>query len=302
MCRCYGSDRFTGKVVSGEFDFIASLREIAKSPEARGLADDAAVLQFGGEALVLTHDTLVEGVHVLEGQDAADIAWKLVAVNLSDLAAKGAEPIGILVSHMLGDDDARFAEGLQQVTSEYGVALLGGDTVRGDGRRVWGCTAIGRATHRPVPSRSGAQAGDKVYLGGRIGEAMLGFEALRDRIGADASCYSRPSPQLELGQAIAPSVSAMMDVSDGLLLDASRMACASGVTASLDSASLAAMAPAGRLDEALRWGDDYVLLCTGSEGLDRQFALTPIGHVVLATGNPVLLDGAAPAGKLGYTH
>ena len=251
---------------------------------------------------MLTHDTMVEGVHVLEGQDAADIAWKLVAVNLSDLAAKGAEPVGILVSHMLGDDDARFVEGLQQVTSEYGVALLGGDTVRGDGRRVWGCTGIGRAAHRPVPSRSGAQVGDTIYLGGPIGEAMIGFEALRDATGSDATHYCRPRPQLELGRAIAPWVSAMMDVSDGLLLDASRMASASGVTLSLDSEMLAAMAPQDRLDEALRWGDDYVLLCTGPEGLDRQSELTAIGQVVPAAGDAVLLDGAAPSGELGYTH
>ena len=88
--------------MNDEFSFISALRALPLHPGARGLQDDAAVLEIGGETLVLTHDTLVEGVHVLEGQDAADIAWKLVAVNLSDLAAKGAEPVGILLSHMLG--------------------------------------------------------------------------------------------------------------------------------------------------------------------------------------------------------
>nr|WP_318245585.1 thiamine-phosphate kinase [Qipengyuania gaetbuli] len=275
---------------------------MATSPAARGLEDDAAVLQLGSETLVLTHDTMVEGVHTLEGQDPADVAWKLVAVNLSDLAAKGAEPLGLLVSHMLGDDDHRFVEGLRAVCTEYGVPLLGGDTVRSDGTRAWGCTAIGRATHVPVPSRSGAQAGDAIYLGGPIGQALLGFEALRDGTGGGESAYCRPRPQLELGQALAPSVTAMMDVSDGLLLDASRIAHASGVTLHLDSDAIASMAPEGRLEEAMRWGDDYVLLATGPEGLDAHHPVTRIGTVLERGDEPLLLDGSPPEGKLGYTH
>ena len=94
-----------------------------------------------------------------EDEDPADIAWKLIAVNLSDLAAKGAQPVGVLVSHMLGDDDDRFAQGLGEILEAYDVPLLGGDTVRADGRRVWGCTAIGKASSATVPDRRGAQAG-----------------------------------------------------------------------------------------------------------------------------------------------
>ena len=111
-----------------------------------------------------------------EDEDPADIAWKLVAVNLSDLAAKGAEPVGVLIGHMLGSRDERFVEGLRAVLAEYDVPLLGGDTVRAEGRRVWGCTAIGRATSDPVPDRRGAKAGDAVYVTGTLGRAMLGFE------------------------------------------------------------------------------------------------------------------------------
>ncbi|QYU68124.1 thiamine-phosphate kinase [Leptolyngbya sp. 15MV] len=133
------------------------------------MADDCAVLELGGETLVLTHDTMVEGVHVLPGQDMADVAWKLVAVNLSDLAAKGAEPVGVLLGHMLGEDDARFVEGLREVLDAYDVPLLGGDTVRGSGPRAWGLTAIGRATCAPVPSRGGAMPGDALYLTGPVG-------------------------------------------------------------------------------------------------------------------------------------
>lgn len=285
-----------------EEDFISALRGLAATPAARGLEDDAAVIELGGETLVLTHDTLVEGVHILEGQDPADIAWKLVAVNLSDLAAKGAEPVGVLISHMLGADDHRFAKGLEEVLSAYHVPLLGGDTVRAEGRRVWGCTAIGRAVHRSVPSRGGAKPGDIVYLGGPIGRALIGFEALRDDTDADDAPYRRPVPQLELGAKLAPHVSAMMDVSDGLLLDASRIAAASNVTLSLDSGRIEPLAPAGRLDDAMRWGDDYVLLCTGPAGLDAQFAITPIGEAVVAADAPLLLDGAPPPGDLGYLH
>lgn len=285
-----------------EFDFIAALRGLAIHPAARGLADDAAVLEFGGETLVLTHDTLVEDVHVLEGQDPADIAWKLVAVNLSDLAAKGAEPVGILLSHMLGPDDHRFVTGIEEVLSAYDVPLLGGDTVRGNGRRVWGCTAIGRAAHTPVPSRSGAKPGDTVYLAGPIGKAMLGFEALRDDIDGDDTAYRRPEPQLALGKALAPLVTAMMDVSDGLLLDASRIAAASDVTIALDRDALAGLAPEGRLDDAIRWGDDYVLLCTGPPGLCRTHPVTPVGEVRARGDHALLLDGMPPDGALGYTH
>lgn len=285
-----------------EAEFIAALRVLAKGDAARGLADDAAVIEIGGEALVLTHDTLVEGVHVLEGQDPADIAWKLVAVNLSDLAAKGAEPVGILVSHMLGDGDDRFVTGLREVCAEYDVPLLGGDTVRGEGQRVWGCTAIGRATCSPVPSRAGARPGEALWIGGFIGQAMLGFEALRDRTGASDAAYRRPRPQLELGRAMAPHASAVMDVSDGLLLDASRIASASKCTLAIDSAAVARIAPPDRLDEAMRWGDDYVLLLTGPADLDESFDIYRIGSVLEAREHPILIDGAPPQGNLGYTH
>jgi thiamine-monophosphate kinase len=102
---------------------------LATHPAARGLDDDCAVIAIGGETLVLTHDMMVEGVHFVPGQDAADIAWKLVATNMSDLAAKGAVPVGVLLGYMLGRDDARFLVGLGEALDHYGAPLLGGDTV-----------------------------------------------------------------------------------------------------------------------------------------------------------------------------
>ena len=283
---------------------ISALRALPLHPGARGLQDDAAVLEVGGETLVLTHDTLVEGVHVLERQDAADIAWKLVAVNLSDLAAKGAEPVGILLSHMLGPDDERFVEGLRDVLSEYDVPLLGGDTVAGDGQRVWGCTAIGRATHVPVPSRTGASTNDALYLAGRLGEAMLGFEALRDGTGAASLPYRRPVPLLEAGHMLAPLVTAMMDVSDGLLLDTARLAAASGVTIAIDTRAVRPHAPPGRLADAMRWGDDYALLFTLPADQALPVSATRIGAVIARTDSDLLIDGNPPTADdpLGYQH
>lgn len=286
-----------------EASFIDALRSLPLTTPARGLCDDVAVLEVGGETLVLTHDAMVEGRHWLPGQDMADVAWKMVAVSLSDLAAKGAEPVGVLIGHTLGEGDARFVEGLREVLEAYRVPLLGGDTVAGVGARTLGCTAIGRATHRPVPSRAGAKAGDAIWVTGTLGAAMLGFEALRDATGGDSTAYRRPSPLLAEGCALAPHVTAMMDISDGLLLDAWRMACASGVTFTLDGAAVPVAAPARR-DECLRWGDDYQLLFTAPAGLALPVPASRIGTVERKAEAPLLLDRAPlnDSAGLGYQH
>src|SRR3954465_13693444 len=119
--------------MSRESDFIDSLRPLARHPGARALEDDAAVLYIGGVGLVLTHDMLVEGVHYLPSDPPQDVAWKLVAVNLSDLAAKGARPVGALLGYTLGTDewDEAFVEGLGAALAAFGLPLLGRDTVRG---------------------------------------------------------------------------------------------------------------------------------------------------------------------------
>jgi thiamine-monophosphate kinase len=270
---------------------------------ARGLDDDCAVIEFGGEALVLTHDMMVEGVHYLPEQDAADVAWKLVATNISDLAAKGAEPVGVLLGYMLGGDDARFLEGLEEALAHYGAPLLGGDTVSGNGARALGLTAIGRATHRPVPSRAGAQVGERLYLTGPVGAAMLGLEALRAGHG-DSMAYRRPVALLAQGQALAPHVTAMMDVSDGLLLDAARMARASGVTLAIDAASVPIATPGERRGEALRWGDDYQLLFTAPPSASLPVPAVAIGDVLAQGPAPLSLDGRplTEAAGLGFEH
>jgi thiamine-monophosphate kinase len=131
--------------MTSESSFVALMRSLAIDPAARGLLDDTAVIDLGTETLILTHDMMAEGVHWLPTADPADVAWKLVSVNLSDLAAKGARPLGVLLGFMLGDDDwdRRFANGLKAALAHYAVPLLGGDTVsnRGD-KRALGLTAV----------------------------------------------------------------------------------------------------------------------------------------------------------------
>lgn len=292
--------------------FIAALRALASHPAARGLADDAAVL---GD-LVLTHDMVVEGIHYLPGDPPADVAWKLVAVNLSDLAAKGAVPLGVLVGYMLGDEawDRAFLDGLGEALAAFAVPLLGGDTVKGSGVRALGLTALGRASI--APARAGARAGDGLWVVGTIGDAGLGLAIAQAGEGPPEllRAYRRPRPLLVEGRALAPHVHAMMDVSDGLLIDAARMAEASGLAVTIDLAAMprsaAARAFAGD-DRAARLaaataGDDYALLFAASgEGV----ATSGVGAIRVGTfaeGRGVSLrDGAEtvplPA-RLGYQH
>jgi thiamine-monophosphate kinase len=287
--------------MSTEHSFIDTLRAIATHPAARGLADDCAVLDLGHETLILTHDTLVEGVHFLPGQDPADLAWKLVATNLSDLAAKGAKPLGVLLSYQLGEGDTAFAAGLGEALEHYGAALLGGDTVSANGPQNLGLTAIGLATCQPLPSRAGAKPGDEVWITGPVGAAMLGLEALKAGSG-DSTAYRRPVALVAEGQALAPLVNAMMDLSDGLLLDARRMAEASGVTFAIDRMAVPIATREDRRDEALRWGDDYQLLFTAAAGTALPVPAHRIGSVSARGDRPLLLDGTPPRGRLGYEH
>lgn len=301
-----------------ESSFINLLRGFATEPAARGLLDDVAVINIGDAALIVTHDMMAEGVHFRSNANPADVAWKLLASNLSDLAAKGAAPVGVLLGFMLGDDawDRAFAIGLEKALAHYNVALLGGDTVanRGD-KRALGLTALGRATHIPVPSRSGAQIGDILYVTGTLGDALAGFELIDagfDEVGPLADAFNRPVARLADGQKLAPIVTAMMDVSDGLLLDAERLATASqiGIEIDLGCVPLSPLYISYRTDslesrmQAASWGDDYQLLFTAPPETAIPVPATAIGRVVSGGGlnlkhggNPVKLPPT-----LGYQH
>ena len=282
-----------------EHDFISALRNLPMHDGARGLEDDCAVLELGGETLILTTDSMAAGTHFREDADPYDIAWKLVATNLSDLAAKGAEPVGVLLNYSLGAQDDRFLEGLAAILGEYDVPILGGDTIIAEGAPTHSLTAIGRTTHTPVPSRSGAQPGDAIYVTGTLGRAMLGFEGAEEHLGA----FNRPRPRLSEGQALAPHVSAMMDISDGLLLDCWRMASASGATFALDRKSIP-VAAADRFHECIRWGDDYELLFTAPASTSLPVDAIRVGTVEpMGSANLRLdKDEFRSAEGLGYQH
>jgi len=310
-----------------EADFIAALRGLAIDPAARGLFDDAAVLPGRGD-LVLTHDVLVEGVHFLPADPAEDVAWKLLAVNLSDLAGKGATPRGVLLGYVLRGDsewDRAFLRGLGVALDRFEVSLLGGDTVAyGQGPRVLSLTAIGDAPPTGAPSRSGACVGDGIWVSGTIGDAGAGLRIARDGIRGDPFLlerYRRPVPRLALGAAVAAHVSAMMDVSDGMLIDLSRLVGASGVKAALDleavplSAAFRDMEGGGRQARlaAASAGDDYELLLTAPAGSADALqaaaraagaSLSRIGAIEDGGGLDLFdAAGAIPLpARLGYEH
>ena len=307
----------------GELDFIEALRAIATHPAARGLADDAAVL---GD-LVLTHDSIAEGVHFLPADPPASVGWKLVAVNLSDLAAKGAEPLAALMSVTIAGDGAweeGFLAGVAAACEAYNLPLVGGDTIALpiDAPRVLGLTAIGRGGGY-VPARDGGKPGDRLWLVGTLGDAAAGLAVLladRQAAGVLVEAYRRPVPLLAAGRALAPHAHAMMDVSDGLLLDLARLCTASkcGAAVDLDALPLtrAFIAERGQHRAARLFaatgGDDYALLAACAPDLDPSLSLclphgamvTPIGF--LTDGGGISLTDAAGEvplpERLGYEH
>lgn len=317
-------------MMAGESAFIASLRALATSGAARGLLDDAAVLPFGDYQLVITSDTLVEGVHFLPDDPADSIGWKLAAVNLSDLAAKGATPVGCLMNYALSGDadwDAAFLAGLDAALSHYEMPLIGGDTVSMPvgSARSFTLTALGSVPlNQAVPSRSGARAGDILCVTGVIGDAALGLSMRQSRsfeVTSLQAAYMRPQPHLRLGIEIAPMVRAMMDISDGLLIDAQRMAEASGcaMRIDLDAVPLSLEYLNARPDslesrlQAATGGDDYQLLFALAPydlaaviemGLRRNTPVSVIGTCLPASGIALFNHGESlplPA-RLGYQH
>ena len=305
-----------------EREAIARLKRIATGDAARGLLDDAALL----DGLVLTHDSIAEGIHYLAADPPESVGWKLAAVNASDLAAKGAEPLAAWLSLTLAGDDQwemRFLDGLEAALAEFGLALIGGDTIAlpTGAPRVLGLTAIGRAGPR-TPSRGGGQLGDRLWLVGTLGDSAAGLAQLLEDPAASGplvEAYRRPQPLIAAGRTLAVQATAMMDVSDGLLLDASRLASASGLAAHIDLAALplsdAFVAVRGN-DRTARLfaatgGDDYALLVALSETVDPFTLPLPSGTRVTAVGRLaegeglVLADGdtlVPTPERLGHEH
>ena len=283
---------------------IARLRRIATDPAARGLADDVALL---GD-LVLTHDTIAEGVHFLPADPPASVGWKLVAVNLSDLAAKGAEPLAALLSLTIGDEDwdEAFLGGIEAACESYGLKLIGGDTIAlpPGTPRVLGLTAIGKAGEW-TPSRAGGKPGDRLWVAGTLGDGAAGLQVLLadcKAAGVLVDHYRRPIPLLAIGRALAAEASAMMDVSDGLLIDLGRLCEASdcGAEVDLDALPLSRAFVAERGGDrrarlfAATGGDDYALLAAITEGFDPNVSLSlPSGANVACIGRLTDAKGLA---------
>jgi thiamine-monophosphate kinase len=291
-----------------EREIIERLRRFATAPEARGLLDDVAVL----DSLVITHDSIAEGVHFLPADPPASVGWKLVAVNLSDLAGKGAEPAGALLSLAMrgeGSWESEFLTGVEHACESYGLPLIGGDTIAlpEGAPRVLGLTAIGRAGAQ-VPNRAGGRAGDALWLVGTVGDAAAGLAHLQadpHATGPLVDIYRRPIPQLRAGQTVAPHAHAMMDVSDGLLLDARRMAEASGcaIEIALDILPLSAAFTAAMGSDAqahlfaATGGDDYALLAALPSELDLATLSLPEGTRIARIG---LLSAGEPRLSLSW--
>lgn len=297
----------------GEFALIAKLfAPLAKSPGAFGLVDDVATLSVSsGHELVAKVDAIVEGVHFFRDDPADLVAKKALRVNLSDLAAKGATPIGYLLSLSVApwcDDDwlTRFAEGLAQDQAQFGISLLGGDTTSTPGALTLSVTALGSIETGRTVRRAGAKAGDRVFVSGTVGDAGAGLALLRGE-GPPLSAAERdsligryrvPEPRLALGQRLVGVASASLDVSDGLIADLGHIAEVSRVRISIEASRVPISAACTKvwgpeaIQRAVTAGDDYEIAFTAPES-----ARAGILRAVAESGTPVHEIGVVEAGE-----
>jgi thiamine-monophosphate kinase len=297
--------------IEGEDDLVGTfLAPLAAGfPGALGLKDDCAVLAPSpGSELVLKTDPVVSGVHFLPDDDPADIAWKAIAVNVSDLAAKGATPRIYLMALSLPEAPkrdwmARFAEGLDAAQRAFGIVLAGGDTDRTPGQLSIAITVIGEVPAGRMVRRAAAEAGDALYVSGTLGDAALGLAlrldgalAARLGLGIDEAAhaigrYLRPAPRVALAEVLRAHARAAMDLSDGLMKDLGRMCRASGVGARVMAGDLplspamrrALAADATRMRDVVAAGDDYEILAAISPAACRAFEAAAAGAGVAVT-------------------
>lgn len=310
----------------GEFDWIAQLlRPLTRgAPEALDLLDDAAVLPSRpGFDLVITKDALVAGVHFLPEDPLDLVARKLLRVNLSDLAAKGAEPYGYFLSTAWPtgtgwDDKALFAKGLADDGEVFSLTLLGGDTVSTPGPLTLTATLLGWVPAGGAVLRKGARPGDELVVSGAIGGGFMGLKAalgeIADPDGHLVDLYRLPAPRLDLLDVVRSSLRAAADVSDGLLADAGHIAHASGCGVEIDLECLPLFPPArlwldGQVDSAgalariAGAGDDYQIVGASDRNQPLDGDLTVIGRFSAGQGVTARYKGQAiPLDCLGWTH
>jgi thiamine-monophosphate kinase len=315
----------------GEFELIERyFRPLASDPGAFALADDAAMMRpKAGEDLVLTTDFLGAGVHFFEDDPPESIARKALRVNLSDLAAKGAEPVGYLMALALPSDWSEawvrhFTSALRADQRLYGISLLGGDTSRAPGGMSITITAIGRLPKGTMVHREGARAGDLLFVSGTVGDGALGLRLRLGSIGRPApgvarpllDRYLHPQPRVALAAAIRAHATAALDISDGLVGDFGHLCKASGLTGEIDAASVplskAAAAllaeDASVLSTILTGGDDYEILAAIPPREAAEFAakakaarvpVARIGRLLRGRGGPVVIGRTGRPMNLG---
>jgi thiamine-monophosphate kinase len=308
--------------ISPEDRLIARyFRPLAKHPGALGLIDDVAVLTpVPGSDIVLTTDAIVGGVHFFSDDTADMVAKKALRVNLSDLAAKGAMPVGFLLALALPatvNDEwiASFAQGLGSDADVYSCPLLGGDSVSTPGPATISITVLGTLPQGTMVPRSGARVGDHIMVTGTIGDAALGLllrkeagNARRWRLGGGQQSdlinrYLLPQPRNALSEALRLHASAAMDVSDGLVGDLAKLCAASGISAEVsigqvalsDAARRVLAADPAHIQTILTGGDDYEIVCTVAPDKVASFRaaavavgvlLSEIGQVIRGKGPP----------------
>jgi thiamine-monophosphate kinase len=305
-----------------EFDLIKQLfAPLATSKAALGLTDDVAVLRpRAGQEIVLTTDTIVAGVDFFPGDPPATIAQKALRVNLSDLAAKGAEPFGYLLTLCLPKTiDTKwlrgFARGLAMDQKEFGIALLGGDLSSKPGPLAITVAAFGTVPNGKAILRRGAKLDDLVFVSGTIGDSGGGLEALKAKKRAPElnARYRVPQPRVVLGRKLRGIAGAALDVSDGLLADLGHLATVSNVHIVVDAARVPLSSALKAVLRAATAGDDYEIAFTAPRGKRAKvFAaakaagvpVTEIGWVMKGRGVALLGKDGRPmaVGRRGWKH
>lgn len=286
----------------GEFELIRRYfkRHSRRAEVLLGIGDDAAVLAIPADRrLVVTVDTIVAGIHFPEGTSAGDIGYRALAVNLSDLAAMGAQPAWITLSLSLPEAQPRwiedFAAGLFELANKHGVDLIGGDTVRGPLSIT--VQAMGLVETDRWLTRSGAQTGDAIYVSGIPGEAAAGLNVIQHPLADSAAArflrqrFAQPEPRISLGRQLRTIASAAMDISDGLLADLDKLCEASSCGAHLQLKSLPYSQSMHELFDAaqceqftLAGGDDYELLFTVPREKDSELQALSLEQVITHIG------------------
>ncbi|HEY8268017.1 MAG TPA: thiamine-phosphate kinase [Xanthobacteraceae bacterium] len=328
-----------GSKQSGEDRLIDFFRAIAKHPSALGLADDAALLAPpAGSEIVATTDAIVAGVHFFADDPPDSVARKALRVNLSDLAAKGAVPLGALLTLALPEgtsDDwlTEFARGLGDDCLHYRCPLVGGDTVKTPGPLTISIAALGHLPAGTIVKRSGAKPGEVIVVTGTIGDAALGLPMRREpkrpcfaELDPKARAhltkrYQLPEPRSSFASALRTHASAAIDISDGLAGDLAKLAAASGVSARIETKDVPLSAAARQVLDAdpsviktiLAGGDDYEILATVSDlrldGLLKAAAalgieLSVIGRTGKGEGVEIIGPDSAPLAldTLSFSH